>query len=443
MPSPHEPTLVKRRVGLVEDDPVMGQSLVQRLQIEGSEVIWWHEGAVAAAQMERARPEVVICDLRLPDMSGEEVFRSAARGCAPPFLFITAHADIDEAVRLIKLGAGDYLTKPFAMDTFLSRLDSLLSPRAELTTGELGLSSAMQRIEAMLRRLADRAAPILLTGETGVGKEVCARFLHQVSAAASQPFMAVNCAAIPADLLENEIFGHERGAFTGATSQHLGYAERARSGVLFLDEIGELPFALQGKLLRLLSERTFFRVGGERPVEFNARVVTATNRDLAAAVDDRRFREDLYYRINVVALEIPPLRERPADIRWLLEYFFDALCDGAGSGLRGISSLAEEAALDQPWPGNVRELRNRVERAIALSSGDWIMPGDLFPETTATSAADAAVAPLAVARESAERREIVRALERTGGKVLAAASLLRVSRTTLWEKMRRFGLSDG
>ncbi|MEC5292884.1 sigma-54 dependent transcriptional regulator [Aurantimonas sp. C2-6-R+9] len=444
MPLSREGQLTKRRIGLVEDDAIMGESLVHRLELEGGEVFWWRDGASAVAQMSRAKPDIVICDIRLPDMSGEDVFRSAAGNASPPFLFITAYGEIDQAVRLMRAGAGDYVTKPFDMSSFLSRIEGLLRPSEELASGVLGISPVMLRVETLLRRLADRSPPILITGETGVGKEVCARFLHEVSSAASQPFMAVNCAAIPGDLLESEIFGHEKGAFSGAANRHLGYAERAGKGILFLDEIGELPLTLQGKLLRLLAERTFFRVGGEQAIPFKARVVTATNRDLPAAIRDGQFREDLYYRINVVALDIPPLRERPEDIPCLLERLFDALSEEADSPLRGISSLAEEAALAHAWPGNVRELRNRVERAVALAAGDWIMPGDLFPELgMADMAHSIEVAPLSVTRESAERRAIQHALDRTSGQVIAAAHLLQVSRTTLWDKMRRLGLTGG
>jgi DNA-binding NtrC family response regulator len=329
--------------------------------------------------MERAQPEAVICDIRLADMSGEEVFRAVAdRDGAPPFLFITSYGDIDQAVRLIRSGAGDYLAKPFDMPVFLDRLSGLLpSPQSDAAQ-VLGVSDAMCSVERTLRRVARVRSTVLLTGETGVGKEVSARLLHQASGP-SGPFMAVNCAAIPAELLEAELFGHERGAFTGAQARHLGWAERAGEGTLFLDEIGDLAPALQAKLLRLLEDRQFYRVGGESAVTFRARIVCATNADLEKRVQHGRFREDLFYRVNVVSIAVPPLRERLADIPWLLDQFFDQF--NAEDELAGISGLAEEAALHHAWPGNVRELRNRVERAVALALGPWIMPGDLFPET--------------------------------------------------------------
>ncbi|MGM0562548.1 MAG: sigma-54-dependent transcriptional regulator, partial [Pseudomonadota bacterium] len=244
-------SLENRRIAVVEDDPIMGESLLQRLSLEGGEVTWWRDGNQALEGFRQTRPEVVVCDIRLPDLSGEELFRRTAEHASLPFLFITAYGDIDQAVRLMRAGAGDYLTKPFEMEALLVRLDDLLRPAEPARGGSLGASPQMCEIENLLRRLADRPSPVLLTGETGVGKEICARFLHQASRNAGEPFIAVNCAAIPSELLESELFGHEKGAFTGASARHLGYAERAGSGTLFLDEIGELPFALQGKLLRL------------------------------------------------------------------------------------------------------------------------------------------------------------------------------------------------
>ena len=260
-------SLEHRVVGLLEDDPIMGESLVQRLALEGTMVRWWTTGREALAEIEKAKPEAVICDIRLPDMSGEDVFRAIAdHDAAPPFLFITGYGDIDQAVSLIRSGAGDYLTKPFEMPVFLDRLVRIASAAARPDGDRFsGVSEAMRSVEQTLLRVARVRATVLLTGETGVGKEVSARFLHRATGARG-PFMAVNCAAIPADLLEAELFGHERGAFTGAQARHLGWAERAGEGTLFLDEIGDLAPALQAKLLRLVEDRQFYRVGGETAV---------------------------------------------------------------------------------------------------------------------------------------------------------------------------------
>jgi DNA-binding NtrC family response regulator len=436
-------SLEGRTIDVVEDDPIMGESLVQRLTLEGATTRWWRDGHEALAGFRRDAPEAVVCDIRLPDFSGEDLFREViARRDAPPFLFITGFGDVDQAVRLLRGGGADYVTKPFDMADFLRRLESILPRRQDTGSGALGISKAMLAVERTLHRLARGRSTVLLTGETGSGKEVAARFLHGLGVG-HMPFMAVNCAAIPADLMEAELFGYERGAFTGATQRHLGYAERAKDGTLFLDEIGDLGLPLQAKLLRLLEDRTFHRVGGEQPIPFKARVVAATHADLAARVEEGRFREDLYYRIAVVGVDLPPLRQRPEDIRWLLERFAAATIAAAGSDLAGISALAEDAALAHAWPGNVRELRNRVERAVALSLGPWISPGDLFPERPSDDGATGPMPSLEEVRRAAEKRHIHRALRLTGGEMVATAEALGISRTTLWEKMKKLEIDGG
>ncbi len=434
--------LENRVVGLLEDDPIMGGSLAQRLALEGASVRWWQTGREAVEALASASPpDALICDIRLPDMSGEDVFRSVAASTTDlPVLFMTAYGDIDQAVQLMRSGAADYITKPFDMSQFLDRLSALMRERRDDGRPALGVSSAMREVEHFLSRIAAQPGPVLITGETGVGKEVTARHLHSLSRPKS-PFVAVNCAAIPADLLESEIFGHERGAFTGAQSRHLGYAERARDGILFLDEIGEMPASLQAKLLRLIEDRSFHRVGGEAPVHFRARIVTATNCDLCKAIAEGRFREDLLFRLDTFSIEIPPLRKRHEDIGWLLDRFVGEFLDTSTGHLRGTSALAVEAALGHDWPGNARELRNRVERAVALSTGELLMPADLFPPRRSDQAVSSS-GPLADIRDAAERRAIESALRDTGGQVQETARLLGVSRTTLWEKMKRLGLSD-
>lgn len=427
-------------VCVIEDDVIMGESLVQSLMLEGCTVNWWKNGTAALHGVKLTEPDLVVCDIRLPDTDGETIFRRLANaGAVPPFLFVTGFGNVDQAVSLIRAGAGDYITKPFEMESFIARAGALVSPKRRTeSVGFLGVSEAMQRVETVLRRFAQGAAPVLITGETGVGKEVCARFLHHVSGREGRPFVAVNCAAIPSELMESELFGHERGAFSGATMQHKGYAERAGNGTLLLDEIGDLPLALQSKLLRLLDERHFTRVGGEQPVAFKARVLCATNTPLATAVAERRFREDLLYRINVMAVEVPPLRQRAADIPWLMNRMLEELRDERALHLKGFSSLAEQAAREHAWPGNVRELKNRIERALVLAPGPWIMPCDLFPELCAFDARGReSFTSLRAARDEAERRQIERALRETGGQLSEAARLLDVSRTTLWEKMKR------
>ena len=282
----------------------------------------------------------------------------------------------------------------------------------------------------------------MITGETGAGKEMAARLLHRLSARAAAPFMAVNCAAIPADLLESEIFGHEKGAFTGAQQRHLGYAERAGQGTLFLDEIGDMSPSLQAKLLQA-DRRRQLSPGRRRSRQSPSTPgsSSATHRYLAQRDVPTPFREDLYFRLAVLTVEIPPLRLRPEDISILIDRFLQNAVARLDLRLRGLSALAEEAALAYPWPGNIRELRNRVERAAALATNEWIMPGDLFPEQFGRSTAEDFV-PLSVVRDAAEKRQIERALGRTAGQMGKAANLLGISRTTLWEKMTRFGMTE-
>ena len=437
-------SLENRSFALIEDDLIMGESLMQRLRLEGAKVHWWRTAADALAGLGQTPTDAVICDIRLPDRSGEEIFRTVARdGRTPPFLFITGYGDVDQAVTLMREGARDYLTKPFLMGDFLTRLEHMLGPAEPEGDPVLGVSAAMNEAERFLRRAARVGSNLLLTGETGVGKEVCARFLHTLRQKPAGPFMAVNCAAIPGDLLESELFGHEAGAFTGAGKRHLGFAERAGEGTLFLDEIGELAPPLQSKLLQLLENRQFYRVGGEASVAFKGRLVAATNADLNALIAEKRFRLDLYYRINVVEVKVPPLRERGQDITWLINQFFADIVADQGKSLRGVSALAEQAALAHPWPGNVRELKNRMERAVALNLTGWISPQDLFPEKQLSATAHSQSSwSLADAREAAEKHQISLTLTENDGQISKSAEALGISRTTLWEKMKRYGLAE-
>jgi DNA-binding NtrC family response regulator len=438
----HEPT----RIGLIEDDPIMGGSLVQRLEIEGCSVDWWRTGAEALESPKLCKAEILVCDIRLPDMSGEDLFRHAqATSGLPPFIFITGYGEIDQAVRLMRLGAVDYLTKPFGFEEFLLRVRQNAKSNQKASKAgptALGVSPQMRQAEALLESYAPNNLPVLITGETGVGKEITARLLHKRSTFASGPFMAVNCAAIPADLLESEIFGHERGAFTGAERKHLGYAERTKRGVLFLDEIGDMPLALQAKILRLVEEKSFYRIGGEEPIAFEGRIVAATHEDLLEASKAKTFREDLYYRLAVLPLELPLLRKRPEDIVRFMTMFLEEACQRQNKTFRGYASSTEELALDHPWRGNVRELRNRVERAVAVGAGDFILPQDMFPDQGGQEAEPEAFSPLSGIRDKAERRHIERALEKAGGQVTGAARLLGISRTTLWEKMTRLDIQQ-
>ncbi len=428
-------------VVLIEDDAVLGGALQHRLGLEGFAPLWARNIAEGEAMLRRgAAPLCVLCDMRLPDGSGEELLlRLLPHLGRTPVIAMTAFGGVDQAVRLIRAGADDYLLKPFAVDVVIAKLRAL-SPPVEAAGAPLDAgwrSPPMQALDAALRRLAAAAATVLLLGESGAGKEVAARRLHALGPRASAPFVALNCAAIPRDLLESEVFGHERGAFTGAHERRVGAAERAAEGTLLLDEVAELDLNLQAKLLRLLEDRRFARVGGGQELELRARVVAATNADLAGRVAEGRFRSDLYWRLAVVELPVPPLRERTEDVVDLADAFLrQAARDGVRAGL-AFAPVAAAALRAHPWPGNVRELRNRVERAALLGEGPQIGVHELFPEK-------APVAPavtLAEARDAAERTHIRRVLAGCGGRIGDAARMLDVSRTTLWERMRRLGLA--
>jgi len=453
---------------IVEDDEILGRSLLQRLTLEGHDARLAANAATALGIVGRQRPDAVMCDMRLPDRDGESLMHEIfARIGAVPTLFMTAYGDIDQAVRLVRAGARDYLTKPFDLDEVVEALRNATRPAAHIGdaasgVGDIagredpfasfGLSSASAAIRRTLERVADVDLPVLLLGETGTGKEIAARFLHAQSRQREAPFIAVNCAALAPELVDSAIFGHEKGAFTGAVERHRGFAEKAGAGTLFLDEIGELDPALQAKLLRLVQEREFMRVGGSRPVSFAARLVCATHRDLEAEIAAGKFREDLWYRINVVTVRMPPLRERPEEIAPLIARFLAV----AGPRLRGeavsVSPEALEAANAYDWPGNVRELENRIDRAAALAEASRLGIADLFPDhqdrEPMMRGAEAARNPeagigmtLAEVRDAAERAHIAATLEATNGGIQEAAAQLGISRTTLWEKMRRHNLS--
>jgi len=444
------------RVALIEDDPILGESLVQRLTLEGMEVVWCRTGAEAVMRLRRSRWDFVVCDIRLPDMNGEEVYGAVMPELGgAPIIFMTAFGDIEQAVRLMRAGADDYLIKPFKIDELVERLDRQRRLAPEGREGEpvLGLSPAMRQVETVLRRVASLDTTVLLLGESGAGKEVAARFLHGVGNRATKPFVGVNCAALAPELADSEIFGHERGAFTSAVGRHTGVAERAADGILFLDEVAELPAGLQAKLLRLIEERSFTRVGGEKPIPFRAKLVCATNADLRARIADGGFREDLYYRINVIEVVVPPLRDRRAEVVPLARHFLQRFGARFERGAMRLSPDAEAVLMAHDWPGNVRELRNRCERAVALAETQTVDARALFPERTLSSpgtggeaavSTDAAIEDLGAVRERAEREHIRNVLAQTEGQVGRAAGILGISRTTLWEKMRRLGIGgDG
>lgn len=430
-------------IGVVEDDQIMGSSLIQRFELDGHKVDWWKTGSDAVNSLEFFEKDIIICDIRLPDITGETVLRQASRdGMAPPFLFITAYGEIDQAVRLMRLGACDYVTKPFEFDEFLGKVErNARGPYAlKGKSFTLGYSAEMRRLQDSLKKFSATEFPVLISGEIGVGKELAAQFCHVHSRASGHPFISINCAAIPDDLLEKEIFGSEPDTHAHGAEPHKGYAERVGAGTLYFKDISRTPASVQARLIELLDDNTFKRANGTQTLEFHGRLVMSDSCDLAAAVSQGLFREDLLFKLSVLTASISPLRDRPDDIDWLLPQMIDDACTRQGQLMKTLSSHAAEAALDYNWPGNSLEMRNRVERAVALSRDEELRVADLFPERAESGTSVPEFPSLAQAREDAERRQIIRALDRADGRIGDAARLLSVSRTTLWEKMSRLNL---
>ncbi len=441
------PDALRPRLCLIEDDEIIGESLTDRFRLEGFDVDWCRTGAEARVALAAHRHAVVVSDIRLPDCNGGELFQAliGSAPMLPPFLFMTAYGTIDRAVELLKAGAADYITKPFDPDVLVAKVRALAegygARQAPAGADVLGVSPAMRRIAASLPRLARHAESLLVTGESGVGKEHVARLFHRYAAGPQAPFVAVNCAAVPETLLEAELFGYEKGAFTGASRTRRGYFEQADGGTLFLDEIGDMPLPMQARLLRVLQEHRLQRLGGESTIAVDFHLVCATHCDLKAMVDEGRFREDLYYRIHVIHLRIPPLRERREDIAWFLHHFVDAFNRAHPEEKRRIDPRTEEALARYAWPGNVRELKHAVERACILAPGPLLGPDAFFGEGLDAGADQPpASRPLADYLMDCEREYLRMILDQHGGHMTHSAEALGITRKTLWEKLRRLGL---
>ncbi|WP_373509523.1 sigma-54-dependent transcriptional regulator [Thiocapsa sp.] len=427
------------RVCLIEDDPIMGEALVQRLELEGFAVVWHRTGGDGMRALAAGVADLAVIDVNLPDLSGADLFARLLdeRVRIPPSLFITGYGTIEDAVRLLKLGAADYLTKPLDPTALIQKLRALAGAAGAHgdTSGDdpLGVSPAMRQLAGELARIARHAeTAVLICGESGVGKEVVARHLRRLQCP-DAPFVAVNCAALPETLIEAELFGHEKGAFTGADRRRAGVFEQAGHGILFLDEIGDMPLALQSRLLRVVQGRRLTRIGGSESVEVRARLVCATHQDLAALVREGRFREDLYYRVRVLEIQIPPLRERPEDIIRLAERFVAAYGRRVPQERRVLTPEDREHLLQHSWPGNVRELQHTLERACILGRGERL---------ALDGARDApSEKGLKAQAQARERAAIQAALAEHDFSMTATAARLGISRKTLWQKMKRYGVT--
>ncbi len=482
------------RIVLADDELNLRKVLGAILQRDGYEVLEARDGEEALALV-AANPGIaaVITDLRMPRLDGMGLLRRVvAEHPDVPVVMITAHGSVDSAVEAVKLGAFDYIEKPFeqlqiqqvvAKAIRTHELDKR-APRVQQTTspagrfGLIGRSASLEAVFAVIEKVADTPSTVLISGESGTGKELISRALHAHSSRRQGPFIKINCAAIPKTLMESELFGYDKGAFTGAVGSKPGRFELADGGTLFLDEIGEIPVEMQVKLLRVLQESEFERVGGIKTLKVDVRLVAATNRDLQKEVQSGAFREDLFYRLNVVPVHLPPLRERTADIPLLVEHFIARFNERLKKQVVSVDDEALARLTAHAWPGNIRELENVLERTILFSEGPTIHASDLPPEivghaapTVATAAAATTAAPTPtptpppqttasaagpsvparasslkeIVRQETERVErelIVRALEETGGNVTQAARKLKISRKSLQNKMKEFGLRD-
>lgn len=423
----------------------MGESLCQLLSLEGFDVTWAHTAKAGQEALAASNHCVVLSDIQLPDMNGGDLFLELRKSQVglPPFLFMTAYGTIDRAVELLKAGAADYITKPFDVDVLIQKVRGMAEDYGAGAEDDLslGISPAMRQIAASLPRLARHGATLLISGDSGVGKEHVARLFHQHAVGLSGSFVAVNCAAIPETLMEAELFGYEKGAFTGAVKAKRGFFEQAHQGTLFLDEIGEMPLPMQAKLLRVIQDRQFVRIGAEKSISSDFRLVCATHRDLKAMVERGQFREDLFYRIHVLHLRIPPLCERTADIRWFVRHFVEDFNRQHPEEQRRIDPRTEQTLLAYPWPGNVRELKHAVERACILSSGPLLESEAFFSGSLDDSQTGQPISEsLADYLMSCERDYLLMTLERHHNHMTHAAETLGITRKTLWEKMKRLNI---
>jgi two-component system, NtrC family, response regulator HydG len=453
------------RVLVVDDEAGMRKSLAIMLRREGYPVAEASGGSEALEQIGREVFDLVVADLNMDDVSGLEVLRHIKQ--ANPdveVIMMTAYGTIESAVEAMKLGAFDFITKPFQPEEILIRARNAIDKRqlrrevhrlrAEAQTASgleriVGVSEPMRRLLTTVPRIGQTDSTVLITGESGTGKELIARAIHATSRRAQGPFVSVSCAALPEQLLENELFGHVKGAFTGALAARKGLLEEAHGGTFFLDEVGEAPLSIQTKLLRVLEERSIRRLGDNRSWPVDIRVVAATNRDLDVAVQDKAFREDLLYRLNVIRMHLPPLRERSDDVPLLARHFLALHCRQLSRELEGFAPAALAALAGYHFPGNVRELSNVIEQAVALAPGPLIEPADLpervrrpqpSPGRVAAAPAAASSTPLEDAIEGVEQEQIREALRLTGWNISQAATRLGVSRNTLRYRIEKYGL---
>jgi len=441
----------KVKILVVDDEAIVRESLGDWLKDADYQVFTAESGHEALKVIEQEKPVIMIADLVMPSMDGIELMKRAkARQPGIEVIIITAYASIPTAITAMKEGAYDYIEKPFCPER-AELLVKKLAEHQELIEENLSLrqrledryhfeniitkSSKMQRLIELIKVVGKSNATVLITGESGTGKELVARATHSQSSRHNKPFIAVSCAALPESLLESELFGHEKGSFTGAYTQKKGKFEFANGGTIFLDEVGEMSANIQVHLLRVLEEKEFTRVGGNEPIRVDLRVISATNKDLRKAIEKQEFREDLYYRLNVVNIELPPLRERKEDIPLLAEHFLNKFAADNRKEVTGFSPDAMEFLLGYDWPGNVRELENAIERAVILAKDSLITVADLPQENLSL----VRLASTGKNLKEVEKNHVLNVLRKTGGNYSEAARILGISRMTLYNKAKEYG----
>jgi DNA-binding NtrC family response regulator len=451
--------MMKPVILVVDDEPLQREIMKTILEGEGYPVLSAASGSEALALMDKTPVDLVLTDLKMTGMDGIELLAAIPRGLVPPpVILVTAHGTIDSAVEAVRNGAFDYLTKPLDKTRLLlavrkaSERVAILNENARLKQelygrfrleGIIARSPAMRRVIEMLQKVVDSSSTVMLLGESGSGKELVARAIHYNSARRNRPFTAINCAAIPEALFENELFGHDPGAFTGAVGKRQGLFEISDGGTLFLDEIADLPMTMQSKLLRVLQDREVRRIGGKESIHVDVRIITATNKDLEREVENGAFREDLFYRLNVVTIDLPPLRERREDIVPLIEHYFEKFSTEFGRPVRSISPEAMRLLIEHRWPGNVRQLAAVMERAVLLSDGPVLSREDVAGRLQVRRPVELNRYDLpedGLDFEAFEKEMIRKALERSGGMATRAARLLHMNYKAFLYRMEKFGI---
>ncbi|MCR4789597.1 MAG: sigma-54 dependent transcriptional regulator [Treponemataceae bacterium] len=444
------------KILICDDEKNIREGLSASLQMEGYDTVLAENGKVALEFISKGDIDLVITDLRMPEVSGEELLERVSRETpGVPVIVLTGHGSIDSAVDAMRNGAYDFLTKPFNLDQLTMIVKRALQGRElslqhkmlqEDLKGKIvfesiiGKSLEMQKVFDMVRRVADSKASVLITGESGVGKELIADAIHNLSSRKEKPLIKVHCAALSKDLLESELFGHEKGAFTGAIARKRGRFELANAGTIFLDEIGEIDQNVQIKLLRVLQEKQFERVGGEETVNVDVRVVSATNRNLEQEIEKGNFREDLFYRLNVVHIHVPPLRDRKEDIPLLISYFLKMFAEENSKIIEGLDNKVKNVLYNYEWPGNIRQLKNCIESCVVMARGNVITLDDLPPGIVSSNENDSIKIPYGIPMSEAEKLIIEQNLAFNKGNKSKTADLLQIGRKTLHRKIEEYGI---